>query len=82
MLPPALGGLRSRVPPVPGRHAPGSMEKIKLSRGQGMHPSRKTLKLYYFWVEVVKSRDSSKISSTKYSSLMQCMLETPSRISS
>ena len=28
MLPPALGGLRFRVPPVPGRHAPGSMEKI------------------------------------------------------
>ena len=35
MLPPALGGLRFRVPPVPGRHAPGSMVKIKLSCG---HP--------------------------------------------
>ena len=30
MLPPALGELCFRVPPVPGRHAPGSMEKIKL----------------------------------------------------
>ena len=29
MLPSALGGLRFRVPPVPGRCAPGSMEKIK-----------------------------------------------------
>ena len=29
MLPPALGVLRTRVPPIPGRHAPGSMEKIK-----------------------------------------------------
>ena len=35
MLPPALGGLRIRVPPVPCRHAPGSMGKIKLSCG---HP--------------------------------------------
>ena len=37
MLPPALGGLHFhfRVPPVPGHPAPGSMEKIKLSRG---HP--------------------------------------------
>ena len=35
MLPPALGGLRSRVPPVPGRRAPGSMEKIKVPCG---HP--------------------------------------------
>ena len=32
MLPPALGGLRFRVPPVPGRHAPGSMEKINVVR--------------------------------------------------
>ena len=32
MLPPALGGLRIRVPPVPGRHAPGSMSKIMLRR--------------------------------------------------
>ena len=47
------------VQPVPGRPAPGSMEKINSSCGQGMHPSRKTLKLYYFWVEVVKSWDSS-----------------------
>ena len=31
MLPPALGGLRFHVPPVLSRHAPGSMEKIKLS---------------------------------------------------
>ena len=30
MLPPALGGLRSRVPPVLGRSAPGSMEKINV----------------------------------------------------
>ncbi len=29
MLPSALGGLRFRVPPVPGRHAPGGMVKIK-----------------------------------------------------
>ena len=28
MLPPALGGLRFRVPPVPDRRAPGSMSKI------------------------------------------------------
>ena len=35
MLPSALGGLCFRVPPVPGRHAPGSMVKIKLSCG---HP--------------------------------------------
>ena len=35
MLPPALGGLRFRVPPVPDRLALGSMEKIKLSCG---HP--------------------------------------------
>ena len=32
MLPPALGGLRFRVPPVPGRRAPGSMEKINVVR--------------------------------------------------
>ena len=28
MLPPALGGLRVCVPPVPGHPAPGSMSKI------------------------------------------------------
>ena len=61
MLPSALGGLRFRVPLVPGHPAPGSTEKINSSCGQGMHPSRKTLKLYYFWVEVVKSWDSSKV---------------------
>ena len=32
---PPLADSVFRVPPVPGRHAPGSMEKIKLSRG---HP--------------------------------------------
>ena len=30
MLPSALGGLRARVPPVPGRLAPRSMEKINV----------------------------------------------------
>ncbi len=33
MLPPALGGLRVCVPPVPGHHAPGSMSKITLPSG-------------------------------------------------
>ena len=42
--------------------APGSMEKILLSNGRCKHPSRKTLKLYYFRVEVVKSRKVRKIS--------------------
>ena len=28
MLPPALGGLRTRVPPIPGQDAPGSISKI------------------------------------------------------
>jgi len=32
MLPPALGGLRVRVPPIPGHPAPGSMSKITLRR--------------------------------------------------
>ena len=61
MLPPALGGLRFRVPPVPGRHAPGNMLKIILPRGQGMHPSRKTAELYYFGVETVNSRKARKM---------------------
>ena len=56
MLPPALGGLRFRVPPVPGQHAPGSMVKITQSNRWELHPSRKTAELYYFRVEVVKSR--------------------------
>ena len=33
MLPPALGGLRFRVPPVPGHPAPGIMSKITLPSG-------------------------------------------------
>ena len=32
MLPPALGGLRVCVPPVPGDDAPGSMSKITFRR--------------------------------------------------
>ena len=32
MLPPALDGLRTRAPPIPGHHAPGSMSKITLRR--------------------------------------------------
>ena len=35
MLPPALGGLRVCVPPVPGHPAPGSVSKISF---QGDYP--------------------------------------------
>ena len=58
---PPLADSASRMPPVPGHRAPGSMEKIKLSCGQGMHPSRKTLELYYFRVDAVKSRKTRKM---------------------
>ena len=57
MLPLALGGLRVLRAAVPCHYALGSMEKIILSCGQGMHPTRKTLELYYLRVEVVKSRE-------------------------
>ena len=46
MLPPALGGLRFRVPPVPDRHAPGSMEKIKLGIAAVLPPLNRTVELY------------------------------------
>ena len=46
MLPPALGGLRFRVPPVPGHPAPRSMSKIMF---QGDCP-RGTPQLYQKYV--------------------------------
>ena len=45
MLPPALGGLRFRVPPVPGRHAPGSMEKITPGIAAVLPPLNRTCEL-------------------------------------
>ena len=42
--------------------APGSMGKNILSNRRCKHPSRQTAELYYFWVEVVKSRKVRKIS--------------------
>jgi len=56
-LPPTLGGLRFRAPPVPGHCAPGSMVKISWHA-----VSRKTRKLYYICPFAVKSQ-SSQISS-------------------
>ena len=47
MLPPALGGLRFRVPPVPGRCAPGSMSKIMPGIAAYLPSLNRTGELYH-----------------------------------
>ena len=57
MLPSALGGLRVRVPPVPGRHTPGSNGKDQVvTRSPARHRNYTTPPLQMasagFWLEV------------------------------
>ncbi len=72
---PFFRGGRRPVPFLDARRAPKG-------RGGSVTYILKSLMPKQFQCDVAKSRDSSKISSTRYSSLMQCMSETPSRINS